>query len=410
MVENAKTRTAVIHVSYRREVFNRGSIFTHCSSVLIQQWRCVQSKEDTYPMETLTSRERIARILKREPVDRIGLFEHFWGDTQRAWTERGNIKEGENLNEHFGFDIVLGGGFNSVAKIDYTPEVLEEDDETRLVRDGNGAVMRRHKLHASTPEHVDFAVKDRDGWNEHVVPFLKYDRRRINFDGYRNARDYAAKKQKYFMWSTAHVFEIMKAVAGHEHMLVGMALDPGWVKEMVMTYSELIVQHQETLFAEVGKPDGIWFYEDMGFKERPFMSPAMYEEIVVPGHKLTFDFAHSKGLPVTVHSCGFIEPLIPGLLEAGMDCLQVMEVKAGMDCRRLKKQYGDRISFIGGIDVRKLYTNDLAQIKQEIMDRVPVMMEGSGYVLHSDHSIPNTVDYESYRFFVERGLEVGTYR
>jgi uroporphyrinogen decarboxylase len=136
----------------------------------------------------------------------------------------------------------------------------------------------------------------------------------------------------------------------------------------------------------------------------------MYEEIMLPAHRATFEFAHSLGLPVVVHSCGYVEPLIPGLIEAGMDCLQVMEVKAGMDCRRLKKEYGDRISFIGGIDVRKLYTNDLAQIEQEIMDRVPAMMEGSGYVLHSDHSIPNTVNYASYRFFVERGLEVGTYR
>ena len=361
-------------------------------------------------METLTSHERISRILKLEPVDRIGLFEHFWDDTQRAWTERGNIQEGENLGEHFDFDIVTGGGLNMDANLDFTPEVLEEDEETKLVRDANGAVMRSHKLHASTPEHVDFAVKGRSGWNEHIVPHLGYDRRRINFEAYRDARTHSADKQKFFMWSGAHVFEIMKAVAGHEHMLVGMALDPDWVREMVMTYCKLLVQHQETLFAEEGKPDGIWFYEDMGFKGRPFMSPAMYEELVVPGHKLTFDFAHSLDLPVVVHSCGFIEPLIPGLLEAGMDCLQVMEVKAGMDCRLLKKQYGDRISFIGGIDVRKIYTNDRAQIEQEIMDRVPIMMEGSGYVLHSDHSIPNTVDYDSYRFFVERGLEVGTYR
>ena len=361
-------------------------------------------------MKELTSRERISRILKREPVDRIGVFEHFWGDTRKAWIEAGDIREDENLHDHFGFDITTCGGLNMVADIDFVAEVLEEDEETQLVRDGNGTIMRRHKLHASTPEHVDFTVKDRTGWEDFVVPRLAYDRRRINFEGYRNARTAAAQKERYFCWSAAHVFEIMKSVAGHEHMLVGMALDPDWVKEMADTYSRLIVEHMETLFAEEGKPDGIWFYEDMGFKERPFMSPAMYEELVVPAHKLSFDFAHSLGLPVIVHACGFVEGLIPGLLDAGMDCLQVMEVKAGMDCRRLKAQYGDQLSFIGGIDVRKLYTNDLAQIEQEIMDRVPAMMEGSGYVLHSDHSIPNTVDHASYKFFVERGLEVGTYR
>ena len=65
--------------------------------------------------------------------------------------------------------------------------------------------------------------------------------------------------------------------------------------------------------------------------------------------KRTFEFAHAHGLPVIVHSCGFIEPLVPGLLDAGMDCLQVMEVKAGMDCRRLKREYGDRLAFMGGM-------------------------------------------------------------
>ncbi len=72
---------------------------------------------------------------------------------------------------------------------------------------------------------------------------------------------------------------------------------------MVDTYSGLIIALVEMLFAEVGKPGGIWFYEDMGFKERPFMSLDMYREIIKSGHKKTFDFAHALGLPVIVHSC-----------------------------------------------------------------------------------------------------------
>ncbi len=361
-------------------------------------------------MQELTSRERISRILRRQPVDRIGVFEHFWGDTRKAWIESGDIQEDANLADLFGFDLAICGCLDLIADLDHEPVVVEEDDETSLVRDGNGALMRRHKLHASTPEHVDFTVKDRASWDEFVVPRLTYDRRRINQEAYRNARQSAADSERFFCWAGAHVFELMKSIAGHEHMLVGMALDPEWVKGMADSYSRLIVELQETLFAEEGTPDGIWFYEDMGFKQHPFMSPDMYRELVQPAHARTFEFARSLGLPVIVHSCGFVEELVPGLMEAGMDCLQVMEVKAGMDCRRLKKIYGERLAFIGGIDVRKLYTNDLQQIEHEILERVPVMMEGSGYVLHSDHSIPNTVDYSSYRFFVEKGLEVGTYR
>ena len=77
---------------------------------------------------------------------------------------------------------------------------------------------------------------------------------------------------------------------------MGMALDPDWVKDMVDTYSDLTVNLMEILFAEEGLPDGIWFSEDMGFKERPFMSPDMYREIIQPGHKKTFDFCHSLKL------------------------------------------------------------------------------------------------------------------
>jgi uroporphyrinogen decarboxylase len=81
-------------------------------------------------------------------------------------------------------------------------------------------------------------------------------------------------------------------------MLMGMADDPEWVKDMVNTYSRLTVELQEMLFAEEGYPDGIWYYEDMGYKQHPFMSPRMYREIIQPGHKYTMDWAHSHKLPV----------------------------------------------------------------------------------------------------------------
>ena len=112
-------------------------------------------------MSEMTGIERIGNILRRKPVDRIGLYEHFWGDTLKVWREKGHITENQDLATHFGFDLSASWAFNMVARLDFVPEVLEETDETILTRDGNGAVLRRHKLHASTPEHVDFAVKER---------------------------------------------------------------------------------------------------------------------------------------------------------------------------------------------------------------------------------------------------------
>lgn len=360
-------------------------------------------------MEKMTGVERMTNILARKPVDRIGLYEHFWGDTLAKWKSEGHIAENENLADHFGYDLEEAWVFNTTADPEFVPEVVEETEETILTKDGNGAFLRRHKLHDSTPEHVDFTVKDRAAWEELIRPKLKPERKRVDFESYRRAKNRAREKQRFFVWSGTNVFELIHPVCGHEYMLMGMALDPDWIKDMVQVYAQLTIDLQEILFAEEGKPDGIWYYEDMGFKQRPFMSPAMYREIIQPGHIMTIQYAKSLGLPVIMHSCGYVEPLVAGMLEAGIDCLQVIEVKAGMDLLKLYRDYGDRLSFMGGIDVRELYSNDLARVDAELESKIPIVKGNYGYALHSDHSIPDTVNYETYRHFVDKGLSLGTY-
>ena len=108
-------------------------------------------------------------------------------------------------------------------------------------------------------------------------------------------------------------------------------------------------------------------------------------------------------------SCGFVEPLLPGMLEAGIDCLQVIEVKAGMDLLRIYKNYGEKLALMGGIDVRTLYSNDKNIIDTELEAKIPIVKQGFAYVLHSDHSIPNSVEFETYKYFVDRGLELGKF-
>jgi uroporphyrinogen decarboxylase len=193
-------------------------------------------------------------------------------------------------------------------------------------------------------------------------------------------------------------------------MLMGMAMDPDWVRDMCQVYTDLNLRLMDILFAEEGEPDAIWYYEDMGFKERPFMSPQMYRDIIFPSHKRSFDYAHNRGKSVIVHSCGFVEPLIPGLVEAGMDCLQAMEVKAGMDLLRIKKTYGGRIALFGGMDIRALETNDPAKIDAELAAKLAPAMAGGGYILHTDHSIPPSVEYATYKYFVNRAREMSAVR
>ena len=360
-------------------------------------------------MTQLTPHERITRMLKRQPADRIGLNESFWWETIQSYTKQGVIAPGETLEDHFNLDIALCWPFNCMADLDFVDEVLEESEETTLVKNGNGAILRWWKGKSGTPEHVDFLVKDRETWNEYREMLVNIDERRINFEAYREAKAKAARENKFFCWSGINVFEQLHPICGHEYMLMGMALDPDWIRDMIQVYSDLTITLQEILFAKEGQPDGIWYYEDMGFKDHPFLSPGMYDELILPAHKRTIDFAHGRGMPVIMHSCGFVEPLLPGMVKAGIDCLQAIEVKAGMDPIRIFKQYGDVLSLMGGLDVRVLCANDRAAIDRELETKIPILKQNFGYCLHSDHSIPPEVEYDTLQYFIEKGLALGTY-
>ena len=135
----------------------------------------------------------------------------------------------------------------------------------------------------------------------------------------------------------------------------------------------------------------------------------MYRELLFPAHRRIFEWAHARELPVIFHSDGFVEPLLLQLVEAGIDCLQPLEVKAGMDLLRVKQRFGDRIALIGGMDARTLETNDAAVVRAELESKLPGAMAGGGYVLQVDHSVSNRVDYKTYKFFVETGLGIGNY-
>jgi uroporphyrinogen decarboxylase len=114
------------------------------------------------------------------------------------------------------------------------------------------------------------------------------------------------------------------------------------------------------------------------------------------------NFYHGHGLPVLLHSCGYQEPVIPLVVEAGFDALNPMEVKAGNDIFKYAEMYGDKIAFVGGLDERILETGDRDLIRKGVRDFVEGMRErGARFVYGSDHSISPNVDLDDYSYSLE---------
>ncbi len=166
----------------------------------------------------MTSVERMINTLNRKPVDRLAVAISPWQVTIERWRNEGHIGKDEDVAEHFGQDLRSGGWLDSTANLDFKPVTLEETEETVLMLDGNGAKLRRHKLHDTTPEHVDFTVRNRATWEEHAKPYLvDVDRRRIPFEQYRGEKKFAAEKGRFLCGGGPAPFEQMHPLCGHEY-------------------------------------------------------------------------------------------------------------------------------------------------------------------------------------------------
>ena len=350
--------------------------------------------------DKVTSRERVNLALRRQEADRIPRAESFWPETLPAWQQEG-MPYGQSPDELFDYDIVQAGWVESRAFPGFE-EIIREDAESVVRRDGNAAILRYWKHHSGTPEHIGFEVDGPDAWPRLRDGFRDIPiGQRVDLCSTVRAMHKARSRQRWFCWGGVECFEMAKDILGHEGMCVAAIEEPGWLQEIFETLADMAVRALDYLEANGVVYDGGWIYGDVAYNHGPFFSPAMYRALVLPAQKKQVAWFKQRGLPVIYHTDGDFRPLLPMLLELGVDCLQPLEAKANIDVRALKPAYGDRLAFMGNIDVTKLLTNDRAVIEEEVAHKIPMAMRGGGYIYHSDHSIPPGVTWSSYLYLMQ---------
>ncbi len=145
----------------------------------------------------------------------------------------------------------------------------------------------------------------------------------------------------------------------------------------------------------------------MGYRNGTFFSLQMYRDILKPVHKRACDWAHERGLKVHLHSCGDVRRLVPEFIEIGVDMLNPLEVKAGVDPVVLKEQYGDALALHGGLNAVSFSNMDV--MEAEMCAVVPRLKENGGYILSSDHSVPDSVSLQDFQRFMDLARELGSY-
>ena len=357
-----------------------------------------------------TSREVSDNLMRGKTAERIGFMDLPWIETLKKWVGQGypTDEEGEPVDAATYFDFDMAGPVGWFAWGTEVPvEVIEETEEWKIIRYYSGAILKWWKNDkTSTPQHIDFLMTSRKVWEKDYKPHVIGAGRKWVTDKFiANTKKELEKRREQNRWSYGggvFIWEQARRDFGDVRLYESLLLDPDWIHDYCRTYTDLYKECYTILFEEAGKPDGVWIYEDLGYKNSLFCSPATYDKLIFPYFREIVEFLHSYDLPVVLHTCGFTEPLLDVIVDIGFDALNPMEVKAGNDPLRIAEKYGDKLALIGGLDARVLESGDRNLIRMAVTNLLDGMKDrGARYFFASDHSISTNVRLTDFEYAID---------
>jgi len=185
---------------------------------------------------------------------------------------------------------------------------------------------------------------------------------------------------------------------GFQRMLEEMALGSELVEYCFGAIGEFFAELTDrTLAAAGGRIDIICVQDDFGTQSGQLISLKMYRRFYKPHHRRIFEAAKRHGARVMQHSCGAVFNFIPDFIEIGVDILDpVQTTAAGMDPRRLKREYGRDVCFHGGIDVQDILVRGTPDdVRRHLDELVETLGEGGGFILAPSHYIQGDAPMEN---------------
>ena len=211
------------------------------------------------------------------------------------------------------------------------------------------------------------------------------------------------------------IFALGFRMRGYENFYLDLAGNPSLACSLMDKLTDLKIQFWDTVLDEIGDLIHIIVIEDdLGEQDRTIVSPKMYRKLVKPRHKRLFSFIKPKApeLYIFFHSDGSIYDVIPDLIEIGIDILNPIQVSAAkMDTKRLKKEFGNEITFWGGgCDTQRVLPYGILQeVRDEVKKRIDDLAPGGGFIFNTVHNIQADVPPENIMAMWETLQRYGKY-
>jgi hypothetical protein len=362
----------------------------------------------------------VAAIERREP-DRVPVGEFFW--TNFVKRARKELADGGDFNPYRYWDldlIVITPNMDPHLK---GIQILQDVPGRKLVRTGFGATIELRE-DCPMPRFLECDAKTYEDMDEYVFDDPRDHRRFFAaLDDQLNSvadalnlgipsfidRVNAYVDDFCVFGSVCEPHEMIWRIMGTTNVLLKIGEDPSRVGQFVERLGDFLVGIAEgQIKAAEGKLAGLYIWGDVAYDRGMFFSPDFWRAVYKPQVARLCAVAHAHGLKTIYHGCGNASAVFEDMIEIGVDVYNPLEAKAGLDVVDLKRQYGNRWSFNGNLDVRVLATNDKDQIRREVLRKLNAA-KGGGYIIQSDHSVPDNVDPASYDYVVQLVREHGKY-
>jgi uroporphyrinogen decarboxylase len=378
----------------------------------------------------------IAAVAYRRLLERMGVREevHVYdlkqqlADPSLAMIERmgGDVVQLHRLAPTTGMPFLFVDSWKSGLMTDGAPCLVPEAYESRHLPDGDIEIMHQDRViarrpatalyfdvchaplaTAETPEDIDAFVFP-DPWTDREEQYLK-SRIKALYDG----TDKAIFAGLPLM--NCSFFEISLLLFGYERFMEHLILNRGLVEYWLNRMVENDIRILERFLGIVGPYiQAIQLNDDFGAQDSLQISPDIYREVFKPCQKKWIDFVKSKtAAKVFIHCDGAIETILPDFIEIGIDVLNPLQTSArGMEPRKIKDLFGDRLSFWGGgVETQTtLPFGSLDDIRREVRERVELLGQGGGYVFGTIHNIQPDIPPEKILAVFETARQYGVYR
>jgi uroporphyrinogen decarboxylase len=221
---------------------------------------------------------------------------------------------------------------------------------------------------------------------------------------YAEAEKFVDQKDEYAAWFVTRlgIFPTMLSM-GIENFCIAMYENRSLVEAVLDRYYDwmiVVVEH----VCQMGF-DVFVSTDDLAFKTGPFMSPAMFRDLVMPRHQRV---AEKISIPWIIHSDGDVMPYLEDFLSLGIIGLHPNE-KGAMDIRAMKREYGDRICLLGNVDLNILGLGTRQDLEQEVRDLIRDVGPGGGYIVTSGNSLAGYLRPENVLALSKAVQEYGRY-